>query len=49
MTIARLDNGETLIEGPIFDQAALHGVLNYIRDLGLTLLAVNRVEYLSRN
>jgi hypothetical protein len=39
-----LDTGETLIEGAIVDQAALHGMLNHIRDLGLPLLAVDRVE-----
>jgi hypothetical protein len=44
MTITRLDNGETLIEGPIVDQAALHGMLNHIRDLGLPLLTVDRIE-----
>jgi hypothetical protein len=44
MTITRLDNGETLIKGPVVDQAALHGMLNHIRDLGLPLLAVDRVE-----
>ena len=44
LTITRLDNGETLIEGPVVDQAALHGMLNHIRDLGLPLLAVDRVE-----
>ena len=44
MTITRLDNGETLIEGSVIDQAALHGMLNHIRDLGLPLLAVDRVE-----
>jgi hypothetical protein len=44
MAIAHLDNGETLIEGPIIDQAALHGMLNHIRDLGLPLLAVDRLE-----
>ncbi len=44
MTITHLDNGETLLAGPIVDQAALHGMLNHIRDLGLPLLAVDRVE-----
>jgi hypothetical protein len=44
MTITQLHNGETLIEGPVVDQAALHGMLNHIRDLGLPLLAVDRVD-----
>ncbi|HTP10136.1 MAG TPA: hypothetical protein VMP08_17905 [Anaerolineae bacterium] len=44
MTITPLANGETLIEGPSVDRAALHGMLNHIRDLGLPLLAVDRVE-----
>ena len=34
--------GETLLAGPIRDQAALHGVLNKIRDLGLPLLCVKK-------
>jgi hypothetical protein len=37
------DNGETLLTGPM-DQAALHGLLKKVRDLGLPLLAVNAVE-----
>ena len=37
-------NGETVLSGPIIDEAALHGVLAKVRDLGLPLLAVNRVE-----
>jgi hypothetical protein len=41
----RLDpNGETIISGPIIDQAALHGLLNRIRDLGLPLLLVKRTD-----
>jgi hypothetical protein len=44
LTITHLDNGETMLEGPVIDQAALHGMLNQIRDLGLPLLAVDRVE-----
>ena len=36
--------GRTTISGPVADQAALHGVLTRIRDLGLTLLAVRRAE-----
>jgi hypothetical protein len=37
-------NGETLLAGPVADQAALHGLLAKIRDLGLPLLAIERVE-----
>jgi hypothetical protein len=36
--------GRTTIAGPVADQAALHGMLARIRDLGLTLLAVRRAE-----
>jgi len=35
--------GRTVIAGPVADQAALHGVLTKVRDMGLTLLAVQRV------
>lgn len=38
-------NGETIISGPIVDQAALYGVLNRIRDLGLPLLLVKRGDF----
>jgi hypothetical protein len=43
LVITPLPSGVTLLTGPVFDQAALHGVLNKIRDIGLPLLAVNRV------
>lgn len=36
-------NGDTLITGPVVDQAALHGLLKKVRDLGLTLLSVTTV------
>ena len=35
--------GTTLIHGPVVDQAALHGVLTRVRDLGLPLISVTRV------
>jgi hypothetical protein len=38
--MAARDNGETLLSGPVVDQAALHGVLGKIRGLGLPLLLV---------
>jgi len=44
LTITLADNGETLLTGPVVDQAALHGLLRTIRDLGLPLLSVSQVE-----
>lgn len=41
MTITLEDTGETLLAGPVADQAALHGLLRKVRDLGLPLLSVN--------
>jgi hypothetical protein len=38
------DRGHTTIAGPIADQAALHGLLAQIRDLGLELLEVRRTD-----
>ena len=42
-TVTYLDPGETLLSGPIVDQAALHGILTRIRDLNLTLLSVQQI------
>ena len=44
LAITLEENGETLITGPVVDQAALHGLLRKVRDLGMPLLAVNHVE-----
>jgi len=44
LTITHQENGETILSGPIVDQAALHGLLIKVRDLGLVLLSVNRVD-----
>jgi hypothetical protein len=44
LTITLEDNGETLLTGPIIDQAALYGLLKLVRDTGLTLVSVNRVD-----
>ncbi len=40
LAITLEDNGETLLTGPIVDQAALHGLLRKVRDLGTPLLSV---------
>jgi len=44
LTITLVDNGETILSGPVVDQTALHGVLIKIRDLGLPLLSLTRTE-----
>ncbi len=44
MTITLEEDGDTLLTGPVTDQAALHGLLKKIRDLGLPLLSVNPVQ-----
>ena len=44
LTISLEENGDTLLTGPIPDQAALHGLFKKIRDLGLPLLAVVPLE-----
>jgi hypothetical protein len=44
LTITLEDNGNTLVTGPVVDQAALYGMLRKVRDLGMPLLSVTRVE-----
>ncbi len=44
MTLSTRADGTTLIEGPFVDQAALHGLLHTLGDLGIPLLSVTRVE-----
>ncbi len=38
------EGGDTLLTGPITDQAALHSLLRKVRDLGIPLVSVNRLE-----
>ncbi len=49
LTITLVDTGETILSGPIVDQTALHGVLIKIRDLGLPLLSLTRIETAREN
>jgi len=44
LAITLEDNGDTLLSGPVADQAALHGLLKKIRDLGMPLLSITPVE-----
>jgi hypothetical protein len=44
LSITLEDNGETLLTGHVVDQAALHGLLRKVRDLGVPLLSVSRAE-----
>lgn len=44
LTVSNQENGEALLSGHIQDQAALHGILNRISNLGLTLISVNAVR-----
>ena len=42
LTITLEDNGETRLIGPVVDQAALHGLLRQVRDLGIPLISVTQ-------
>ena len=44
LTVSHEADGTTVISGLVTDQAALHGLLQRVRDLGLPLVSVNRVE-----
>ena len=43
MAVANLEDGETTLTGRVVDQAALHGLLGQVRDMGLTLISVRRL------
>lgn len=44
LTITLTENGDTLLTGPVVDQAALHGLLRKVRDLGIPLVSVIQVD-----
>jgi hypothetical protein len=44
LTVGHDGDGTTVISGPVADQAALHGLLQRVRDLGMPLVSVTRVE-----
>jgi hypothetical protein len=44
LAVIHTEEGDTILSGPLVDQAALHGVLARIRDLGLRLISVNTLE-----
>lgn len=43
LTVTLEEDGNTLLAGPVIDQAALHGILKRVRDLGMPLLSVNSI------
>ena len=44
LTITLEEDGDTLLTGPVVDQAALHGLLKKVRDLGIFLVSINPVQ-----
>ena len=44
LTLTQADNGDTLLTGLVVDQAALHGLLRKVRDLGLPLISVIQLQ-----
>jgi hypothetical protein len=44
LTLTLEDNGDTLLTGPVVDQAALHGLLRKVRDLAMPLVSVTRLS-----
>jgi len=45
LTITLEEDGDTLLTGPVIDQAALHGLLKKVRDLGMPLVSISQVKF----
>ena len=45
LTITLQEDGDTLLTGPVVDQAALHGLLKKVRDLGMPLVSVHQIQF----
>ena len=45
MAVALTEDGDTLLTGPVADQAALFGLLRKVRDLGLPLVSINEMRH----
>lgn len=48
MAVVPQDDGSTLVAGPVVDQAALHGLLRTVSDIGIPLLSVTRVDAIAQ-
>ena len=48
ITITLEVDGDTLLTGPVVDDTALHGLLKKVRDLGMNLISVNRIDLVSQ-
>jgi hypothetical protein len=48
MAVALTEDGDTLLTGPVADQAALHGLLRKVRDVGIPLVSVNELQISER-
>ena len=49
LSFSLISDGTTVLYGPIIDQAALHGILRKVRDLGLPLISVNQIPQEERS
>ena len=45
LSITLEEDGDTLLTGPVIDQAALHGLLKKVRDLGMPLVSIRQVQF----